>query len=138
MLEFVKMIDGRICIKLNEKIYNLKAIYRTAYSFMDQYYVGIDLIGTNYLVYLSPKDPKSDDERISGEFQNELVHQCLRVAVEEDTKQIRELILTRALYSAFIPEEPDFREENSWDNNSNMPNLDDIAKAWYNDKKEVE
>ena len=138
MLDYMNMEDGRICIKLDEKIYSLKSIYRTAYSFIDQYYIGIDHIDSCYMVYLSSKDSETSNKSISGEFQNELLHQCLRSAVEEETKQIRELILTRALYSSFIPEDCDSQEEDSMDKNGNMPNLDDIARAWYYEKKETE
>ena len=138
MLEYMNMEDGRICIKLNEKIYDLKSIFRTAYSFTDQYYIGIDHIDSCYMIYLSSKEHENSTRIISGEFQNELLHQCLRTAVEVETKQIRDLILTRALYSSFIPEELDSQERALMDENNNIPDLDEIAKAWYYDKKETE
>ena len=138
MLEYINMEDGRICIRLNEKIYDLKSIYRAAYSFTDQYYIGIDHIDSCYMIYFSPKEHGICIRDISGEFQNELLHQCLRTAVEVETKQIRELILTRALYSSFIPEGIDSQEIDSMGKNNAIPDLDEIAKAWYYDKKKVE
>ncbi|MCI7449478.1 MAG: hypothetical protein MSD68_07215 [Blautia sp.] len=41
----------------------------------------------------------------AGCFQNELLDQSMKLSIGNDTRQIRELIVTRALYSAFIPQE---------------------------------
>ena len=65
-----------------------------------------------------------------GNFQNELLNQCLKKAVRNDTKTIRELIVTRALYSSFLHEEEMREEEEDIDYN-----LEDIAKAWYDEEQ---
>ena len=70
-----------------------------------------------------------------GRFQNELLNQCLKLAVSQDTQELRELIVTRALYSAFIPED-DNEESGDQKEESDDPelyDLDEIAKAWYDE-----
>ncbi|MBS1317489.1 MAG: hypothetical protein HP042_03360, partial [Lachnospiraceae bacterium] len=53
---------------------------------------------------------------------------------DQDTKHIRELIVTRALYSAFIPEEKtDENEETQNTEPEDDYDLDEIAKAWYDE-----
>lgn len=48
---------------------------------------------------------KAVDFEDAGCFQNELLDQSMKLSIGNDTRQIRELIVTRALYSAFIPQE---------------------------------
>ena len=56
-------------------------------------------------VVLEPKkDVNVDLEQAAGEFQNELLNQNLRAAIEEKTKSIRELVLARALFSSYLDE----------------------------------
>lgn len=57
------------------------------------------------------------------------MNQNLKLALSNDTREIRELIVTRALYSSFLPEE---NEEVSISETSEQEyDLDEIAKAWY-------
>ena len=48
---------------------------------------------------------KAVDFEDAGCFQNELLDQSMKLSIGNDTRQIRELIVTRALYSAFILQE---------------------------------
>ena len=56
-------------------------------------------------------------------------------AGSQDTQELRELIVTRALYSAFIPED-DTKESGDQKEELDDPehyDLDEIAKAWYDE-----
>lgn len=129
MLEFSKNKD-RFVFKVKKDIYSLNVIYQTAYLFIDDFYIGLDEDETEYIIYLSPKaETEVSDQDIVGNFQNELLNQCLKKAVRNDTKTIRELIVTRALYSSFLHEEEAVREDNDTDYN-----LDDIARAWCDEE----
>ena len=131
-------IDGekRIRIDVHKDVYPINAIYRAAYFFIDRYYIGIDIRGESYLIYLSSKTSEDvNPKEISGEFQNELLLQLVRMNIENETKQVRELIIARGLYSAFIPEEerPSLDEidgDVSYD-------LDEIAKAWKDEGNNI-
>ena len=54
----------------------------------------------------------------------------MKLAIGNDTRQIRELIVTRALYSAFIPQEESEEETDS----DEEYNLEEIAEAWKDEE----
>ena len=132
MLEFSK--DKNKCVfKVKKEIYPLNIIYQTAYLFIDDFYIGLDEDEKEYLIYLTPKtEMEISSKHMVGNFQNELLNQCLKKAVRNDTKTIRELIVTRALYSSFLHEEEMEEEEKEEDTDYN---LEDIAKAWYDEEQ---
>ena len=120
--------DGRIEFRVYKEVYPLKAIYRAAYLFTDKYYIGLDQTEETYIIKFSGKEKTCDYDDV-GAFQNELLNQNLKLALSNDTREIRELIVTRALYSSFLPEE---NEEVSISETSEQEyDLDEIAKAWY-------
>lgn len=137
MLDYERMEDGRICFRVKKDIYPLKAIYRAAYLLTDEYYIGIDQNSDEYLIFFSGKERTADgrmkavDFEDAGRFQNELLDQSMKLAIGNDTRQIRELIVTRALYSAFIPQEEP--EEEETDSNEEY-NLEEIAEAWKDEE----
>jgi len=136
MLNYTMDGEKRIRFNVNKDIYPLNAIYRAAYVFIDQYYIGIDMRGDSYLIYLSSKNKENvKPEEISGEFQNELLQQLVRMTIESETKQVRELIIARGLYSAFIPEE-EMASSDETDSEFSY-DLDEIAKAWKNEDNSI-
>ncbi len=89
--------------EIDERIYPLEAVQNAAYAFTDRAYVRVEPAGTGRLsVVLAFKDscaPAVRDE-VRGEFDNELVHQALRLRVSAANQKIREFIVTKALVSA--------------------------------------
>lgn len=124
MLDYEIREDGKACFKINKQLYPLKAVYRAMYLLTDKYYIGMDQNEEEYLIFFSGKEKKITSNDV-GEFQNELLNQCMKFAIKEDTKQIRELIVTRALYSAFVPQEDELTEKEE-----GTYCLDEIAEAW--------
>lgn len=100
MLDYEIQDDGRIEFRVNKEVYPLKAIYRAAYLFTDKYYIGLDQTEETYIIKFSGKEKTCDYDDV-GAFQNELLNQNLKLALSNDTREIRELIVTRALYSSF-------------------------------------
>lgn len=136
MLDYEIKENNKISFKVKKEIYPLKAIYRAAYLFTDNYYIGIDQNEEEYIILFSGKEKNARFEDL-GRFQNELLNQCMKLAIGKDTRQIRELIVTRALYSAFIPEEKqteakEHKKENPEDNEEY--HLEEIAEAWNNEE----
>ena len=91
----------------------------------------MDCDGEDYLVIFSGKEKRADRDDI-GRFQNELLAQSIKCIANQETKQIRELIVTRALYSAFIPEEE--MDETVNTETEEDYDLDEIAKVWYDEE----
>ena len=139
MLDYEKMEDGRICFKVKKELYPLKAVYRAAYLLTDEYYIGIDQDQEEYIILFSEKiqdekGQKSESDYADvGRFQNELLNQSMKLAINNDTRQIRELIVTRALYSAFIPQD-EYTDETIGESTEITENeefdLEEIAEAW--------
>ena len=126
MIEYRKIEDDKVEFYVKKELYPLNAIYKTSYLFTDDYYIGLDMNAENYIIKFSAKNGQASRDDI-GKIQNELLNQSLKIMVSAETKEIRELIVTRALYSAFIPEEELDHEIEK----SNDYNLEEIAKAWY-------
>lgn len=128
MLDYEVQDDGRIEFRVNKELYPLKAIYRAAYLFTDKYYIGLDQTEETYIIKFSGKEKTCDYDDV-GAFQNELLNQNLKLALSNDTREIRELIVTRALYSSFLPEENE--EVSASETPEQEYDLDEIARAWY-------
>jgi len=95
---------------LNSNIYELSCIMKAAYNFIDDFYLFFDYESedTIRVDFKSKQDRTSKEvEMIIGEFHNELLNQSIRYKVSKETKNIRELILGRALYNTCIEDEKD-------------------------------
>lgn len=89
--------------EVDERIYPLEAVQNAAYAFTDRAFVRLEPGDAGKLkVSLSSKPaPEGPDaDTLRGEFDNELVHQALRLRVSESNRKIREFVVTKALVSA--------------------------------------
>jgi len=125
-----KINKGELEFKINTKIYSLKAIYQTAYLFLDKVYLLLDGDPKKEVVVVMKLKPeiKQDLEILTGEFHNELFNQLLREKILETNAKIREYIVSKALYNA-VPSEVDELlkevEEEDWQEDPLG-----IAKPW--------
>lgn len=121
-------------IKLETDLYSKDTIMRTAYHFIDDYYIFLEKEGSFIIVNIIPKKEQEITDglhiQIEGEFRNELLNQEVRKSIRKDTKNIRELILARAMYSSYIEEPENVRESES------EFAVDDIAKDWFGEVKD--
>lgn len=87
--------------EIDERIYPLEAVQNAVYAFTDRAFIAIESAGPGRLkVVMSPKPTVPVSDALKGEFDNELVHQALRLRVSEANRKIREFIVTKALVSA--------------------------------------
>lgn len=118
---------------INKIVYDIPIIMKAGYMFIDEYYIFFELLSESEIqVTISPKDKNKDLNIVAKEFCNELLIQSIRYDTYKNTKNIREIILGRALYSACI-EEDDFDEKDfSFEENiSDTDDLNKIAKNWF-------
>lgn len=147
-MERLYSIDGIYAEIIIEKdIYPLVVIEKAVSNFMDEVYIKINNENDNKvkikLVSQNEQDNKNRLERIIGEFYNELLREDLRYNISKETKNLRELIVGRALYTACIElsdEEKifDTPKENIEENNQNIEedyNLDEIAVNWFDNNR---
>lgn len=112
-------------VKVNENMYSKDIVLKACFTFIDKYYFAIDKQNEYFIISIESKEAK-EDGKISGQFWNELLEQECKAIVSTENKNVRELILTRALYSAYID---DTEDECAFEQHEY--NLDDIAKDWF-------
>ena len=88
-------------VKLTKELYPKEAILKAAQFFTDEYYMSLDVDEQYYYVSIEPIDGKTGKD-VEARFLNEALTQSARYKVMQETKEIRELILGRALASTII------------------------------------
>ena len=95
------IIEGETAkLSINPKIYTLESIYSASYVFLDKAYVLLNGDPKKEIIIkLKSKKEKEDLKKLGLEFFNELINYSDYEKRAEKTKQIREIILQRALIS---------------------------------------
>ena len=106
--------------KYSKELYSKDVLMKAAYAFTDDVYVHLDCDNENYMVSATSKLDESE-ENIFNKFENEMIAQ--------ETKNIREMIVARALSSTMVHlNEENVKDEESFD-------AKEISKSWF-DKNE--
>ena len=93
----MKIEKDFVILNINPKVYPLETIYSAAYVFLDKAYILLDGDPKKeILVKLKPKE-KQNLEKLGGDFLNELINYADYQKRAEKTKEIREMLLQRAL-----------------------------------------
>lgn len=106
----------------NKEIYSKEALLKAAYNFTDRAYMHLDIDNENYVVVIEMKGKESNISE--KEFQNEMLAQMVRLNVQKRTKNVRELMLARALASTVI-------EKNQIEEACQEEDIDDILQDWF-------
>ncbi|HEY3493392.1 MAG TPA: hypothetical protein VGK73_01850 [Polyangiaceae bacterium] len=105
---------GSVSLGIDGSVYPLDALYATAFSFIDRFYVLIDRTAADrYQVILSPKNGGLDEAKARtavGEFAAELLACSWRQQIARENRPLIEAVTMRALGGAMGP-----------------PSLDDLA-----------
>lgn len=88
-------------MKFSKEIYTKEVVLKAAYAFTDCSYVHLDAEAENYIVSLIPREDL-DIDLLYKKFENELVAQETRRIIAGQTKNIREIIVARALSSTIV------------------------------------
>lgn len=111
-------------IKLNKELYPKEVVLKTADFFVDKYYMSLDTDNKYYLIDIEGKDGNIQTD-IEKQFINEALVQSARYSVMQQTKNIRELILGRALASTIIDD-----SDTGFVDDENI-NSEDILHNWF-------
>mgnify|MGYP004678835097 CR=1 FL=1 len=131
----VKTNKNHYIFKISKNIYPLPCIKKAASNFLEFAYIYIDEEENNYVVKISKHNDLNFEKDIVGEFYNELLRECIRFDISKETKNIRELIVGRSLYSTCIYDEN--IDANSTENmesniiNEEIYDINNIAKNWF-------
>ncbi len=111
-------------IQFSKELYEKEAIIKAAYFFTDKYYIELNVDETYYLVELNAKSNQIEDD-VKKEFTNEVLVQTTRLLIAKQTKNIREMIVGRALASTIIDNtDTGFVDDESI-------NSEDILNNWF-------
>ncbi len=109
--------------RFNKELYSKEALIKAAYRFTDRSYIHLDTDDKSYIVDINLKPGCEDFSE--EEFQNEILGEMVRIHVTNKTKNIRELILARALSSTVIERfEDEIVDEEE-------PDINDILTEWF-------
>ena len=113
-------------MKFSKELYSKTALLKAAYNYTDKVYIHLDADDKYYYVSVMPK---SEGIMISEEeFVNEMLAQSVRHEIFLQTKDIRELLLARAMATSVIMEKN--IEEPSGSVNDSF-NEDAILRDWF-------
>ena len=107
-----------VSMVLDSTLYPKEALIKACYAFLDKCYFHLGIKEKQYVVEISSKDTEIDEDKIKKELENELLAQTLRITVANKTRNIRELILARAMASTIIDEENQYSDKLSSQQNN--------------------
>lgn len=129
MEKFYTINDNYAEIVLSKDIYPLVSVKKALTNFMEETYIKLKDNNDEIIVQMVLQEGKTDLEKIIGEFYNELLRESLRYNIAIETKNLRELIVGRALYTTCIDLEENQEEKN--EDIEETYNLYEIAVNWF-------
>ena len=138
MEKFYTIKDNYAEILLSKDIYPLVSVKKALANFMEETYIKISSDKDKIIVQMVLKENKKNLEKIIGELYNEFLKESLRYNIAIETKNLRELIVGRALYTTCIDLENNQKEENNATQKEEY-GLDEVAVNWfdkYTDKED--
>ncbi len=134
---------NNVIIYLDENVYPLIAIKKTVMYYLEKCYIEVEHKNNKVKIKIELLDKKFNIEIIVKEFINDCMREALRVDIAKETKNIRELILGRALYSSCI--KIDSRDVTKSEENCEIEkileedyNIDEIAVDWFEKNRKEE
>jgi len=90
--------DAALRISLAARIYPLGAILRSCYWLTDRCFVHLSPVGdeTIEVTLLAKNENATDTDQLAWDFLNDLLDQRLRLDINDETRAVRELIVTQA------------------------------------------
>lgn len=138
-----RISGDRAIIKIDANVYPLASVKKAMFNYVEKLYMNVKVKGNKIEILVELINNNTDIEIEIKEFLNDCIREALRYEISVETKNIRELILGRALYSSCIKvdENPiDSCSKNNENENNHFSededfDINDIAINWF-DRKE--
>jgi His-Xaa-Ser system protein HxsD len=131
--------NGVYKLFLNPKFYSLDVIYSVCYVFLDKAYISLDGdLDDKIIVIIKPKDG-CDGEKIALDFNNDLLTHADYKRNFENNKNIRDMILQRAIITndpSSLSVEDNSGIEDIFDEDEDIESLEDIVIPWEEENEE--
>lgn len=136
MEKLYKIKDNYAEILLDLKLYPLNAIKKALSNYIEQTYIKMSYKDENTIkIEMVIKDYKKEElEQLIGNLYNELLNESLRYEVALETKNLRELIVGRALYTTCIDVETEqerTKKQEQVEENLADYDINEIATNWF-------
>ena len=118
-------------MKFKKELYPKIALIKAAYNFIDKAYVHLDADEIYYYVSVERKTQESEIDEKS--FINEMLAQSVRHEVYKETKNIRELLMARAMATSLVTDENMIEANEVSDEFSE----NEILKDWFEENEEI-
>jgi His-Xaa-Ser system protein HxsD len=118
--------------RFSKELYSKVALIKAAYNFTDNAYIHMDADDSYFYVTIDAKRP--DCLVSEKEFINEMLTQSVRHEVYQQTKNIRELLLARAMATSVIVDDTLIDEQDTGEGFEE----NDILKDWFAANEKVE
>lgn len=112
-------------IEFSKELYPKEALIKSAYSFTDRAYIKLSQNHNSYLFEYRFKDGCHFE---SGEVENEMLFQTARHQVFLETKELRKIIVARAMASTIVGDE-------TIDESEGSENEQEILKNWFDNEQ---
>ena len=130
MKKLYKIVDDEIELNLSKTIYPLIVVKKVLANFMIENYIKLEEDENNIKVYIKFKN---NPINLIDELYNEFLRESLRYEISVETKNLRELIVGRVLYTTCI--EIDEKENSNSKDIEKIDeqdyDIDDIAVNWF-------
>lgn len=121
-------------LKFSKELYPKVALIKAAYNFTDKAFIHLDADKEYYYVTLEAK-PNSEDIT-EGDFVNEMLCQSVRHEVYSQTKNIRELLLARAMATSVVLAD-DSIQEGTMDGQNDEYDDETILTDWFENNEKA-
>lgn len=118
-------------MRFRRELYSKIALIKAAYNYTDIAYIHLDADDEYYYVTIESKP--NEEEVKEADFLNEMLTQSVRHEVYQQTKNIRELLLARAMATSMIVEE-NMLDDNVVEKEEFSEN--EILKDWFGNDEE--
>ncbi len=115
-------------LKFSKELYPKQALIKAAYNFTDKAYVHLDADEQYFYVSMTEKEGQSICE---DSFVNEMLAQSVRHEIYLQTKNIRELLMARALATCVVMEESDTDDMGEMLYQEEQFDEEEILKDWF-------
>lgn len=123
-------------LEINPEIFSLEVIYSAAYTFLDKAYFMFEGDPEEEIILkLKPKKDSADLEEMVYNVQNELVNYAVYVIQASRNQQVRNAIISRALYTNGV-EYHDKEQEERTGEDLIVEDEKGIAETWSPEKEE--
>ena len=99
MKKFYTIKENYAEILLQKDIYPLVVVKKTLTNFMKESYIKINSDNDKIIIQIILQKSNENLEKMIGNLYNELLRESLRYDIALETKNLRELIVGRALYT---------------------------------------